>query len=302
MVSKHNNRYISIRPNSKLKFFFWSDPFRLPRNDEFLSKLKEKEIQFVVALGKHTLNDKSYNRIQPLIEKGIGLNICILDKDFAHLDNSNRFIELYQILRKSKSFKYTKEIYIDAEISNKIRNLPIQKKLTYVFDRYPKEKEIKKAITNYNHLADLIHKDGKEFGIIRSIPSIYEFEKLTRNVPYEEIKSDITVFMTYRIPQGREKEFSDIWFYRVAKKEGANIFLGDIKDGYRSLKKDISICSYLKKKRVYIYDYYGFQKFCKLGDLEPNKYKLRQNSWESLKHISKFSSMEIVDKILRFFK
>ena len=302
MVSKHNNRYISIRPISKLKFFFWSDPFRLPRNNEILSKLKEKEIQFVVALGKHTLNDKSYNRIQPLLEKSIGVNVCILDKDFAHLDNSYRFIELYQILRKSKSFKYIKEIYIDAEISNKIRNLPIQKKLTYIFDRYPKEKEIKKAIINYNHLADLIHKDGKKFGIIRSIPSIYEFEKLTRNVPYEEIKSDMTVFMTYRIPQGREKEFSDIWFYRVAKKEGDNIFLGDIKDGYRSLKKDISICSYLKKKRVYIYDYYGFQKFCKLGDLEPYKHKLKQNSWESLKHISKFSSMEIIDKILRLFK
>ena len=127
MVSKHNNRYISIRPISKLKFFFWSDPFRLPRNNEFLSKLKEKEIQFVVAIGKHTLNNKSYNRIQPLIEKSIGVNICILDKDFAHLDNSYRFIELYQILRKSKSFKYLKEIYIDAEISNKIRNLPIKK-------------------------------------------------------------------------------------------------------------------------------------------------------------------------------
>ena len=152
-------------------------------------------------------------------------------------------------------------------------------------------------------MADLIHKDGKKFGIIRSIPSIYEFEKLTRNVPFEEINSDITVFMTYRIPQGREKEFNDLWFYRVAKKEGDNIFLGDIKDGYRSLKKDISICSYLKKKRVYIYDYYGFQKFCQLGDLEPYKhYKIKQNTWESLKLITKFSSMEIIDKILRLFK
>ena len=51
-----------------------------------------------------------------------------------------------------------------------------------------------------------------------------------------------------------------------------------------------------------IYDYYGFQKFCKLGDLVPTNYKLKQNSWESLKHNSKFSSMEMIDKILRLFK
>ena len=302
MVSKHNSRYLSIRPISKLKFFFWSDPFRLPRKIEILTNLEKRGIEFVVALGKHTMNHKSYKRIQNLIEKSIGINICILDKDFAYLDNSYRFKELYQILRKSIIFKYIKEIYIDAEISNKIRNLPIRKKITYIFERYPKEKEIRKAVDNYNHLADMVHKDGKKFGIIRAIPSISAYEKLTRNVPFEEIKRDITVFMTYRIPQGREKEFNDNWFYRVAKMEGDNIFIGDIKDGYRSLKKDISICSFLKKKRIYIYDYYGFQKFCKLRDLEPIKYKLKQNSWESLKHNSKFSSMDIIDKILRFFK
>ena len=109
--------------------------------------------------------------------------------------------------------------------------------------------------------------------------------------------------MVYRVPEGKNKEFNDYWFYKIAKKEGNHIFLGDIKDGYRSLKTDITICSYLKKKRIYIYDYYGFKKFCKIGDLKPYKhYKIKKDTWESFKHIIKFTGIEISDKLLKFFK
>ncbi len=302
-----SKKYIEIRPNSKLKYFFWSDPFRLPKDDEILNIFNKKGIEFVIALGKHTMNAKCYNRIQSLIDCNIGVNVCILDKDFAHLDNSHKFKEIYQMLRNSKIFNYVKEIYIDAEISNKYRknfkNLPLNKKLTYIFDINPNKKEIKKAVEDYNNLINLVHHDGKKFGIIRSISAAYEIEKITRNVPFDEIDEDITANMVYRVPEGREKEYNDFWFYQIAKKEGGNIFLGDIKDGYRSLKEDITICSYLKKKRVYIYDYYGFKKYCKLEDLEPYKrYKIKKDFWEFVKHVAKFSSIEIADKFLKLFK
>ena len=34
-----SKKYIEIRPNSKLKYFFWSDPFRLPKDDNILNTL-----------------------------------------------------------------------------------------------------------------------------------------------------------------------------------------------------------------------------------------------------------------------
>lgn len=300
-------KYIEIRPNSKLKLYFWSDPFRIPKEDHVLSKLSERGIEFVIALGTHTMNDKCYNKIQSLIDYNIGVNVCILDKDFAHLDNSYKFKEIYKRLSRSNIFNNVKEIYIDAEISsqyrNKLKNLPLNKKLTYLFNKIPKKKQIKTAIKDYNNLIDLIKRDGKKFGIIKAVSAGHEFEKLTRNVPFDDISEDLIITMIYRVPEGRTKEYKDSWFYQIAKKEGDNIFLGDIKDGYRSLKKDVSICSYLKKKRVYIYDYYGFKKYCKLTDLEPyNCFKLKKDTWELMKHTVKFSSIEIADRFLKFFK
>ena len=160
-----SKKYIEIRPKSKLKYYFWTDPYRLPKDEETLKKFQEKGIQFVVALGKHTMNTKCYNKIQKLIDNNIGLNICILDKDFAHIDNSHKFKELYKILRKSKIFNSVKEIYIDAEISNKyrknIKDLAWNKKLTYIFNNYPNKKEYQKAIDDYNHLTKLIIKMRK---------------------------------------------------------------------------------------------------------------------------------------------
>ena len=302
MVSKKKD-YIEVRPKSKLKYYFWSDPYRLPKDEETLSLFEQKKIEFVIALGKHTLNDKCYNKLQRIIDNNIGINICLLDKDFAHLDNSQKFIELYKILRRSSIFNYIKEIYIDAEISNKYRKLSWNRKLAYILNKYPSRKEYRQAIDDYNHLGKLIHKDNKKMGIIRSITAAYEVDKLTRNVPFENINEDLTVIMVYRVPEGKNKEYNDYWFYQVAKKEGDYIFLGDIKDGYKSLKKDITICSYLRKKRIYIYDYYGFQKFCKSGDLKPYKhYKLKKDTLESLKHVSKIAGIEIADKFIKLFK
>jgi hypothetical protein len=306
MVPNINN-YIEIRPKSKLKYHFWSDPYRLPKDAETLSYFETKDVQFVIALGKHTLKDKSYQKIQRLIEHNIGINICLLDKDFAHLDNSHKFIELYRIFRKSPIFENVKEIYIDAEISNKYRNT-IKKsawneKITHVFKSYPTKKEYQKAIRYYSRLIRMIHKDGKKFGIIRGITASYEFDKLTRNIPFNEIDEDITVIMVYRVPAGRTKEYEDYWFYQIVEKEGSNIFLGGIKNGYQSLKKDITICSYLRKKRIYIYDYHGFQKFCKISDLKPLKnYKIKKGTLESFKHHIKIAGLEIADKFIKFFK
>ncbi|TFF97744.1 MAG: hypothetical protein EU540_08560, partial [Promethearchaeota archaeon] len=141
-----SKKYIKIRPISKLKYYFWSDPFRLPKEDDILNNFRKRGIEFLIALGKHTMNAKCYNRIQALIDSNIDINVCILDKDFAHLDNSHKFIEIYKILRNSKIFNYIKEIYIDAEISNKyrknIKKLPLNKKLTYMFNEYPNKNEI----------------------------------------------------------------------------------------------------------------------------------------------------------------
>ncbi|TFG14899.1 MAG: hypothetical protein EU535_02665 [Promethearchaeota archaeon] len=302
MVSK-KKPYIAIRPKSKLKYYFWSDPFRLPKDEEILSVFERKGIEFVIALGTHTMNEKCYKKLQRLIDNNICLNICLLDKDFAHLDNSHKFIELYKILRKSRIFNYVKEVYIDAEISNKYRRLNWNKKFVYLLNSYPSKKEYQRAIKDYNHLEKLIHKDGKKMGVIRSITAAYEIEKLTRNVPFDNINEDFTVIMVYRVPEGRNKEYNDYWFYQIAKKEGNYIFLGDIKDGYRSLKKDITICSYLRKKRIYIYDYYGFQKFCKIKDLTPFKnYKIKKDTLESFKHHTNIVGFEIADKFIKFFK
>ena len=306
MVSKHTN-YIEIRPKSKLKYFIWSDPYRLPKNEEVLKQFEEKKLEFVVALGKHTMIPKCYNKIQKLIDYNIGINICILDQDFAHLDNSHKFKELYNELKTNDIFNKVKEIYIDAEIASKyrrnVKNLAWNKKLAYIFSNYPTKKEYQKAIRDYNQFIDSIHSDGKQFGIIRSISAAYEINKITRNVPFKEINEDLTVIMIYRVPEGKIKEYNDYWFYQLAKNEGNNIFLGDIKDGYRSLRKDITICSYLKKKRVYIYDYYGFKKFCKVGDLRPYKsYKIKKDALESLKHAAKSIGIKIGDKFIKFFK
>jgi len=303
----NNKNYIEIRPKSKLKLFFWSDPYRLPINEEVLKKFQEKGIEFVVALGKHTMIPKCYNKIQTLIDNNIGLNICIIDKDFAHLDNSHKFKELYNELKTNNILNEVKEIYIDAEIASKyrknIKNLAWNKKLAYIFNNYPTKKEYQRAVNDYNQLIDLIHSDGKKFGIIRSITAAYEIEKVTRNVPFKEINEDLTIIMVYRVPEGKTKEYNDYWFYRLAKNEGNNIFLGDIKDGYQSLKKDITICSYLNKKRVYIYDYYGFKKFCKISDLKPYKsYKIKRDALESVKYAVKSAGIEIGDKFLKFFK
>ncbi len=302
MVSNKKN-YIEVRPKSKLKYYFWSDPYRLPKDEETLQLFKQKNIEFVIALGKHTMNDKCYNKLQRLIDNNIGLNVCLLDKDFAHLDNSHKFIELYKILRKNKIFNYVKEIYIDAEISNRYRRLSWNRKIIYILDSYPSKKEYQRAIDDYSHLEMLIHKDGKKMGIIRSITAAYEVDKLTRNVPFKNINEDLMVIMVYRVPEGRNKEYNDYWFYQIAKKEGDYVFLGDVKDRYQSLKKDITICSYLRKKRIYIYDYYGFQKFCKISDLKPYKhYNIKISSLESIKHITKFAGIEIADKFIKFFK
>ncbi len=306
MVSSSTD-YIEIRPKSKLKYYFWSDPYRLPKDKETLRYFETKNVQFVIALGKHTMKEKCYNKIQRLVNNNIGINICLLDKDFAHLDNSHNFIELYKLLRRSPLFKSAKEIYLDAEISNKyrrtIRNSTWNKKLTYIFNSYPSKKEYNKADDDYNRLIKLIHKDGKKFGIIRSITAAYEVDKLTRNIPFKEIEEDITVTMIYRVPERREKEYKDYWFYQVAKKEGDNIFIGGINKEYKSLKKDITICSYLRKKRIYLYDYDGFQKFCKISDLKPYKhYKIKKDKLESFKHIMKFAGIDVADKFLKIFK
>ena len=306
MVLKHTN-HIEIRPKSKLKLLFWSDPYRLPKNNEVLKQLSEKKIEFIIALGKHTMIPKCYNKIQKLIDYDIGINVCIIDKDFAHLDNSYKFKDLYKELKSTFIFSSIKEIYIDAEISSKyrknIRNAAWNKKLAYIFNNYPTKKEYQKAIRDYNQLIDLIHEESKKFGIIRSISATYEIDKITRNVPFREFSEDLKVIMIYRVPEGKTKEYNDYWFYKLAKNEGNNIFLGDIKDGYRSLRKDITICSHLKKKRVYIYDYYGFKKFCKISDLKPYKsYKMKKDTLESIKHTAKSIGIEIGDKFLKFFK
>jgi hypothetical protein len=306
MIS-NTNSYIEIRPKSKLSYCFWSDPYRLPKDAETLSYFGKKRVQFVIALGKHTMKNKFYNRIQKLLDNNIGINICLLDKDFAHLDNSHNFIRLYKLFRKSSVSESANEIYLDAEISNKyrktIRNSTWNKKIAYIFNNYPSKKEYQNAIDNYNRLGKLIHTDGKKFGIIRSITAAYEVDKLTRNVPFKEINEDITVVMVYRLPERRKREYKDYWFYQMAKKEGNNIFLGGTNNGYRNLRKDITICSYLKKERIYIYDYYGFQKFCKYRDLKPYKfYKLKKDPLESLKHFSKFTGIEIANKIIKLFK
>ncbi len=298
---------IIIRPNSRLKYFFWSDPYRLPKNDKVLEIFSKKGIKFVVALGRHTMNAKCYNRIQKLIDYNVGINVCILDKDFAHLDNSHTFIEIYKNLRNSKIFNYSKEIYIDAEISSTYRRclkaLPFNKKFTYVFENYPKKNEILKSIKDYNYLLEMVKNDGKKFGVIRAITAGENIENLAHNVPIGDINKDLYVSMVYRTPEGRKKGYTDSWFYFNAKREGDNIFIGAIKDEYRSLKKDITICSYLKKKRVYIYDYYGFKKFYNHEDLKPYKsYKLKKDAWEFVKHKVKFSSIDLADKFLKFFK
>ncbi|MFX1340619.1 MAG: hypothetical protein ACFFDK_18560, partial [Promethearchaeota archaeon] len=224
-----------------------------------------------------------------------------------HLDNSYNFIGLYKFLRKSSIFDSANEIYIDAEISNKyrkdMRNSSWNNILTYIYNNYPSKKEYVKAINDYNHLTKLIHRDGKKFGIIRSINAANEVDKLTRNVPFKEMEEDISVAMVYRVPEKRKKEYKDYWFYQIAKKEGDNIFLGGINNAYRSLKKDITICSYLRKKRIYIYDFNGFQKFCKISDLKPYKhYKIKKDTLESFKHITKFAGIEVADKIIKIFK
>lgn len=306
-MGSNNNTYKEIRPKSKLKYFFWSDPYRLPKDAETLSYFAKKGVQFVLALGKHTMKDKCYSKIQRLIDNNIGINICLLDKDFAHLDNSHNFIGLYKLLRKSSIFDRANEIYIDAEISNKyrktVRNSTWNKKIAHIFNSYPNKNEYQRAIDNYNRLVKLVHNDGKKFGIIRSISAAYQFDKLTRNVPFKEINEDITVIMVYRVPEGNTKEYSDYWFYQIAKKEGDYIFLGGINNGYRSLRKDITICSYLNKKRIYIYDYHGFQKFCKIGDLKPYKhYKLKKDALETIKYTAIFTGIKMTDKILKFFK
>jgi len=301
------NNYIEIRPKSKLEYFFWSDPYRLPKDAATLTYFEKRGVQFLVALGKHTMKEKCYSKIKTLIDKNIGVNICLLDKDFAHLDNSYNFIGLYKLLRKSPIFDKANEIYIDAEISNKyrknIRKFALDKKLGYIYNNYPSKKEYHKAIGDYNHLIKLIHKDGKKFGIIRSITAAYEVDKLTRNVPFKEIEEDISVTMVYRVPEKREKEYKDYWFYQIAKKEGDNIFLGGVNNAYESLKKDITICSYLKKKRIYIYDFHGFQKFCKISYLKPYKqYKIKKDPLESFKHTIKFAGLEVADKFIKIFK
>jgi len=302
MVSKKKN-YIDVSPKSKLKYYFWSDPYRLPKDEPTLKLFEQKNIEFVIAFGKHTMNEKCYNKLQRLIDNNIGLNICLLDKDFAHLDNSHKFIELYKILRKNQIFNYVKEIYIDAEISNRYRRLSWNRKIAYILSSYPTKNEYQRAVEDYNYLEKLIHKDSKKLGIIKSITAPHELEKITRNVPFEKINDDITVTMVYRVPEGRKKEYNDQWFYQIAKKEGNSIFLGDIKDGYKSLKKDITICSYLRKKRIYIYDYHGFQKFSKISDLKPYKhYKIRKTNLISLKNITKIAGIEISDKFIKFFK
>ena len=306
MVSSSTD-YIEIRPQSKLKFFFWSDPYGLPKNVEILNYFEKKGIQFVIALGNHTMKEKCYNKIQRLIDNNIGIHICLLDKDFAHLDNSHNFIELYKQLRKSSIFKSAKEIYIDAEISNKyrksVRNSTWNKKLSYIFNNYPSNKEYQKAAQDYNRLMKFIHKDGKKFGIIRSITAAYEVDKLTRNIPFKEIEEDLTITMVYRVPEQREKEYNDYWFYQIAKKEGDNIFIGGINKEYKSLKKDITICSYLRKRRIYLYDYRGFHKFCKISDLKPYKhYKIKKDKLESFNHIMKFAGINLADKMLKIFK
>lgn len=306
MVSS-TNKYKEIRPKSKLKFYFWTDPYRIPKDTESLTYFEKKGVQFVIALGKHTMKEKCYNKIQRLINNKIGISICLLDRDFAHLDNSHKFIELYKNLRKSSIFSYAKEIYIDAEISNKyrksVRTSTWYKKVAYIFNNYPSKKEYNKAVNDYNHLIKLVHNDGKKFGIIRSITGAYEVDKLTRNVPFKQMNEDLMVAMVYRVPEERKKEYSDYWFYQIAKKEGKNIFLGGIKNQYRSLKKDITICSYLEKKRIYIYDYRGFQKFCKISDLKPYKhYKIKKDTLESFKHLTKFAGIDVADKFLKIFK
>ncbi|MBD3254138.1 MAG: hypothetical protein GF383_03555 [Candidatus Lokiarchaeota archaeon] len=298
--------YVEIKPKSRLKFYFWSGPYRLPKKKQMLNTLSERKIEFVVALGKHTMNEKCYNRMEKLIKANIGLNVCLLAKDFAHIDNSNKFPKLYNILKRSPVFKETKEIYIDAEISNKyrnqIRNSAWNQKIAYIFRNYPSKKEYQKAIKDYNNLGNLIRYDGKKFGIIRPITAAYEVDKITRNIPFKEIDQDITVPMVYRVPMGKEKEYHDYWFYQIAKKEGKNIFLGGIGNGYRSLKTDITICSYLKKKRVYIYDYYDFQKSCSLKDLKPyKKLKVKKDLWETFKHKTTRAGIQIADKFLKFF-
>ena len=306
-MSSNSKKYIEIKPKSKLEYYFWTDPYRLPKDEETLKKFERKHIKFVIALGKHTMNTKCYTKIQRLKRNNIGFNVCILDKDFAHLDNSRNFIDLYKILRKSNIFNDIEEIYIDAEISNKykrnIRTSVWNKKLAYIYKNSPTKSEFQKAIEDYSRLEKLIHKDSKKFGIIRSITTTYEVDKLTRNVPFNHLHEDLTVIMTYRVPEGRPKEYNDYWFYQVAKKEGENIFLGAVRENYQSLKKDITICSFLRKKRVYIYDYNGFKKFCKIGDLKPYKQcKIKRDPLESIKHLTKFTGIEIADKFLRFFK
>ena len=72
-----SQKCIEIRPNSKLKYFFWSDPFRLPKDDDILNNLSKRGIEFVIALGKHTMNAKCYNRIQSLIDSNIDIENMI---------------------------------------------------------------------------------------------------------------------------------------------------------------------------------------------------------------------------------
>jgi len=270
----NHQRDLELRAKeNNIHYIFWSDPFEAPKDIKDMNN--DKEISFMIATNEWYLKGNKFSQIYNLLDNGIEVMIVLVGNDFAHVDNSQEMLDLFYILRNCSFYERIDEIYIDAEISKyiheDIKDLKGLERSVYWVNNYPSKETYRKAIKEYNLLSDLIKEDGKEFGIIRGIRSSKELDKTSRNIPFEYIKCDRTVVMVYRSHESPYQEKNDYWFYQTVKREREDVFIGDFKEGYKEFRKDLTVCSFFEKKRIYIFEYKEFIKHYTLEDLRPKE-------------------------------
>ena len=208
---------IEISPKTHPELIFWCGSNQLPDDPDVLEICRKYNIGFMPTIRNDMVGNEEYMQIyKTIIEHGINLHFCIGGDSgfFANIDNAKEFPSIYQNIRQwfykegIMSSPHVVSFSIDAEppkdYEDNMNKDDIISSINYGYDNFPSQKEIEDATEALDEFSELVHADGKEYGMIRIAQLLDNSDNdgdlslFTRNIYSLDIEWDYSITMLYR--------------------------------------------------------------------------------------------------------